>query len=502
MDQHLAHERVRGHAHAPPASSTRFPTLRTVPVEAEAESPLRVAEQLAEASNLRERRLRRALALADATALCVALLVSVAVASTNLFTPAVLLLIPAVVAVAKIIGLYESDDQRIRKTTIDELPRLAQLGTLIVLGVWIGEDVFIRSETADQWQTLCIGSSFVAVAMLARRATRRLTNKRLPPERCLFVGDERSYVGLHAIFARHDLPAQLLPRVAVDETMIKPTAGNPSAAHPLLKIIADAGAHRLIIGPHAFTNSMTFGLVEAARAAGTRVSLLPDMLEVVGSSVDFDDLYGLTLLGVRHTQLSRSSRRLKRAFDFVGATFLVIPALPVMVALAIAIRRDSAGPALFRQQRVGRAGTAFTILKFRTMIDGAEALKDGLRPRNEAEGLFKISDDPRITPLGRWLRRTSLDELPQIFNVLRGQMSLVGPRPLIADEDEEIVGVDRGRLRLTPGMTGQWQISGSARVPLEDMVKLDHLYVSNWTLWGDVKILLRTVPYVLSRQGQ
>ncbi len=120
---------------------------------------------------------------------------------------------------------------------------------------------------------------------------------------------------------------------------------------------------------------------------------------------------------------------------------------------------------------------------------------------NEADGLFKIDDDPRITRIGHTLRRTSLDELPQIFNVLLGQMSLVGPRPLVADEDGRILGARRGRLRLTPGMTGQWQIAGSARVPLEDMVKLDHLYVSNWTLWGDVKILLRTVPYVMSRRG-
>ena len=132
------------------------------------------------------------------------------------------------------------------------------------------------------------------------------------------------------------------------------------------------------------------------------------------------------------------------------------------------------------------------------MVDGADQLKDELRELNEADGLFKIDDDPRITRVGRMLRRTSLDELPQIFNVLLGQMSLVGPRPLVADEDGRILGARRGRLRLTPGMTGQWQIAGSSRVPLEDMVKLDHLYVSNWTLWGDVKILLRTVPYVLS----
>jgi lipopolysaccharide/colanic/teichoic acid biosynthesis glycosyltransferase len=139
--------------------------------------------------------------------------------------------------------------------------------------------------------------------------------------------------------------------------------------------------------------------------------------------------------------------------------------------------------------------------KFRTMVDGADAMKAPLRGRNEAEGLFKIAEDPRITRVGRILRRYSLDELPQLINVVLGEMSLVGPRPLVPDEDDLIKGLDRRRLQLTPGMTGRWQILGSARVPLAEMVKLDYLYVTGWSLWSDVKILLRTVPYMLARRG-
>jgi lipopolysaccharide/colanic/teichoic acid biosynthesis glycosyltransferase len=141
------------------------------------------------------------------------------------------------------------------------------------------------------------------------------------------------------------------------------------------------------------------------------------------------------------------------------------------------------------------------MFKLRTMVQGADALKPSLRSRNEAEGLFKIADDPRLTQVGRWLRRYSLDELPQLVNVLRGEMSLVGPRPLVSDDDAQITGLDRRRLYLTPGMTGRWQILGSARVPLSEMIKLDYLYVTGWSLWSDVKILLRTVPYVLARKG-
>lgn len=449
-------------------------------------------------SSRRERRLRRALSLADAGALAVALLVTVVLASPDELRPAALLLLPAVVAVAKILGLYDSDGQRIRKTTAEELPRLAQLGALLVLGVWLADQVLIGGQ-AGKDQAIVLGVTFVLAAVLGRRAARRLTNRKLPRERCLFIGDELSYLRLRTIFDRHELVADLVTHVPIKEAMVDDVPGESQA---LLEIIARAEAHRLIIGPHAFTNTMTFELLEAARGVGTRVSLLPDMLEVVGSSVDFDDLYGVTLLGVRHTQLSRSSRRLKRAFDLTGATLLLIASAPLLTIVAIAIKLDSPGPVLFRQARIGRRGKPFGIFKFRTMIDGADKLKDGLRDLNEADGLFKIDHDPRITRTGHILRRTSLDELPQILNVLLSQMSLVGPRPLVADEDGRILGVRRGRLRLTPGMTGQWQIAGSSRIPLEDMVKLDHLYVSNWTLWADIKILLRTIPYVLERRGQ
>ncbi len=441
------------------------------------------------------------MALADAGALAWALLVTVVLASSDPLTPYSLLLVPAIVGAAKILGLYESDDQRIRKTTVEELPRLAQLGALLVLGIWLGDQVLIGGE-AGKDQAMVLGATFVIGAVLGRRAVRKLVNRGRPRERCLFIGDTASYTRLHTIFDRHALPADLVAGVPITDALVDGQPDRPIDSQAVLEILARSEAHRLIIGPHGLSNVLTFDLLEAARAAGTRVSLLPDMLEVVGSSVDFDDLYGVTLLGVRRTDLSRSSKRLKRAFDFVGATLILIVSAPLMAIAALAIRIDAPGPVLFRQWRVGRDGEPFRIFKFRTMVDGAEGLKEQLRELNEADGLFKITEDPRITRVGRFLRRTSLDELPQIFNVLLGQMSLVGPRPLVADEDGRILGVRRGRLRLTPGMTGQWQIFGSARVPLEDMVKLDHLYVSNWTLWNDVKILLRTVPYVLARNGQ
>ena len=170
---------------------------------------------------------------------------------------------------------------------------------------------------------------------------------------------------------------------------------------------------------------------------------------------------------------------------------------PVIAGTALAIRLDSRGPIFFRQVRVGRDGRHFRIFKFRSMCMDAESQKDDLRGLNEVgDGMFKITEDPRVTRVGRFLRRSSLDELPQIFNVLRGEMSLVGPRPLVIDEDVQVQGLDRSRLHLTPGMTGPWQVLG-ARVPMAEMVAIDYLYVAGWSLWLDVKLLLRTARHVL-----
>lgn len=191
----------------------------------------------------------------------------------------------------------------------------------------------------------------------------------------------------------------------------------------------------------------------------------------------------------------------KRALDLVGGLFALVVFGPLMVLAALAIRLDSRGPVFFRQTRVGRDGVPFRMWKFRTMLDGADGLKPSLLALNEADGLFKIAADPRVTRVGRWLRVSSLDELPQLLHVVRGEMSLVGPRPLVPADDALVIGAARRRLKLTPGMTGSWQILGSARVSLSEMTDLDCSYVDGWSLLMDLKILLRTVPYVLARRG-
>jgi lipopolysaccharide/colanic/teichoic acid biosynthesis glycosyltransferase len=192
----------------------------------------------------------------------------------------------------------------------------------------------------------------------------------------------------------------------------------------------------------------------------------------------------------------------KRAFDLVGAAFLIIILAPLWIAIALLIKVDSPGPILFRQRRVGRDGRPFSMFKFRTMVDGADAQKPALLHLNEAgDGLFKIDKDPRVTGTGRWLRATSLDELPQLLHVVTGRMSLVGPRPLVPEEDAQVQGKYRCRHFIRPGMTGPWQVGGASAIPIQEMVKLDQAYVENWSLWLDVKLLGRTAPHVIGRRG-
>jgi exopolysaccharide biosynthesis polyprenyl glycosylphosphotransferase len=451
----------------------------------------------AEEVEVRDRRYRRSLAFSDALAASAGL-VLIGVIGPHGLAPLALFVPVLVVAIAKLQGLYDRDELLIHKTTIDEAPRLFQLATVTTLLFWMLSDELLTGWiTRTQAGALWIG--LFTTSLLGRRLARVLIRRAVATERCLFVGDACSYERLGAKFESTDVHAELVGRMNLQ----RGTRPVDDAAHrrEISELIRWARAHRLIIEPQALDADEALDLVRAAKAVGVRVSLLPRILDVVGTSVVFDQLDGMTVLGVRRFGLSRSSRMVKRTFDLVGATMILALIAPLMTAIALAIRIDSRGPVFFRQERVGRNGRRFRIFKFRTMGVGADALKAELRVLNEANGLFKIADDPRITNVGRFLRRTSLDELPQLFNVLTADMSLVGPRPLVVDEDEQITGWDRRRLQLTPGMTGHWQIAGSSRVPMHEMVKIDYLYVAGWSLWEDLKILLRTVPYVLSRRG-
>jgi exopolysaccharide biosynthesis polyprenyl glycosylphosphotransferase len=448
----------------------------------------------------RERLYRRMLAYSDVGSAALALLLSVSVLGDDHVHTATLLALPLVVAIGKLQGLYDRDELVIRKSTMDEAPQLFQLTTLYTLLIWLFGGLLIEGSLSRP-QLVVLWATLFTAGLLGRQTARRLARQATPTERILFVGDAGAYTRVQAKLDCGQLDAVLVGRLSMQRTG-RHVVERSTSTQDLAELIRWTDAHRVLIEPQTLPPQEMLDFVRAAKAVGVRVSLLPHVLDVVGSSVVFDDLHGLTVLGVRRFGLTRSSHLIKRSFDLVGAAVALVLTAPLLAVIAIAIKLDSRGPVLFRQTRVGRGGRHFRICKFRTMTADAETKKAQLWSQNEASGgLFKITNDPRVTRVGRLLRRTSLDELPQLFNVLAGDMSLVGPRPLVIDEDDRITGWDRRRLHLTPGMTGPWQVLGPTRVPLTEMVKIDYLYVSSWSLWADVKIMLRTVRYMLARRG-
>ena len=449
----------------------------------------------------RERIQRRALAVSDLITAFVATLIALVVLGEESPTPLALALPFLVVLAAKLAGLYERDELVLRKSTLEDAPKLFGVVTLYAFGLWLLEDFVVEGGELGQRQILGLWAGLTILALLGRAATRFFTNRVIPTERCLVMGSAVVGEALREKFEQDaGTNSTVIDVVPLEGRRQEDSSWRPTDMHLLFR---GQDIQRVIIAPDQVDSDHVLDAIRAAKSLGVRVSLFPRMLEVVGSSVEFEDVSGVPILGVRPFGLPRSSQMLKRSFDLVGAAVGLLALAPLMAAIAVAIKLESRGPVLYRQRRVGRDDCGFRMVKFRTMFVGADRRKPALMASNDAaEGFFKIDDDPRVTRVGRWLRRTSLDELPQFLNVLRGDMSLVGPRPLVGDEDAKIEGWNRKRLELPPGMTGHWQILGSSRVPLPEMMRIDYLYAVNWSLWSDVKLLLRTVPVVLGRRGR
>jgi exopolysaccharide biosynthesis polyprenyl glycosylphosphotransferase len=458
-----------------------------------------------DASMRRDSLFRRSLATADVLAVVTAFLLTLVLSPRKdlQLTPATLAEIPILLIAAKMTGLYDRDETLLRKTTLDEAPRLFQLATLCTVIAWITGGTIVHGGLGRH-SALILWVVLACLLILFRSIARTAALALSPTERCLFIGDEMSAATIRSkLDCGRGVNATVVAHLDLDKVAPWSTDSFSESRLAEIRDLAQTlDVHRAIIAPRSADAGEMLNLVRTLKAVGVRVSVLPRLLEVVGSSVEFDDLHGVTVMGVRRFDLTRSSARFKRAFDLVGASLGLLAVSPLLIAVAIAVKLDSRGPVFFRQLRVGRHGKRFHMLKFRTMVPEADAMKDSLRDRNEAmEGLFKIANDPRVTRVGQWLRSTALDELPQLWNIVRGEMSLVGPRPLVLEEDRRIEGWHRRRLELMPGMTGPWQILGPSRVPLREMVAIDYLYVANWSPWSDIKILLRTVPHVVGRRG-
>jgi exopolysaccharide biosynthesis polyprenyl glycosylphosphotransferase len=263
----------------------------------------------------------------------------------------------------------------------------------------------------------------------------------------------------------------------------------------------DAVDEVLITDPD-FPEEDAVELVDRCHQQGVRVRVAPSTMEILMERVEYVPGQALPLFELKPPVFEGVDFALKRTFDLVGALLLITVLSPVMIAAAIAIKVTSRGPILYRSPRPGIGGRCFECLKFRTMVRGAEKLQDHLEAHNEVGGaLFKMRDDPRVTSVGRFLRRWSLDELPQLFNVLRGEMSLVGPRPLPQRDYDRLDDWHRKRYLVLPGMTGLWQVSGRSELDFDELVRLDFLYLERWSVFLDLTILLKTIPAVFRARG-
>lgn len=430
------------------------------------------------------------------------------VAPTWLLTLIAVLAVPSWLAIATAYGLYETDRARISPSSFDELKHVFHALLVACLSLLLVDEIIQR---VSDWRIFGAGAAvnFVATALvlvpLARAAARTgLISRAGNRQRVLIVGTgdvarllceklaTSPGLGLDVVgFLDADSRSDDLPR---------PLLGD---ARDIARAVDEHEIDRVLIAFSLAGHEEILGLVRAIRRPDVQISIVPRYFEIFTSRATFDDVQGIPIVTLPPMRLGQSSRVLKRAFDVTASGFALLLLAPLLAAVALVVRLESPGPALYRQPRRGRNGGTFRIFKFRTMYAGAESRRDDVLHMNEVDGpLFKIKHgDPRVTRAGRFLRRASIDELPQLLNVLRGEMSLVGPRPFVLQEADQITGWASRRLDMTPGITGLWQVLGRNDVPYEEMVKLDYLYVTNWSLWWDIKILLKTLPAVFGRRG-
>jgi exopolysaccharide biosynthesis polyprenyl glycosylphosphotransferase len=422
-----------------------------------------------------------------------------------------LVLLPLWVVAARTYGLYDDDEARANHNTTDDVVRVFHLVTIVS---WLLVAGGYLTGVANPAVTKVVFFWLLAVpTVTVFRATARAVSKRrfsyLQNTLIVGAGDVGQLLAMKIL--RH--PEYGLNLVGfVDDQPKEPRAGLESMtilASPdgVAEIVRELDVERVVV---AFSNDPTERTIELVRSlhdVDVQIDVVPRLFDLVGPSSEIHTLEGIPLLAVPSLQLSRSSRVLKRAMDVtVGCAALVVLA-PVFGLVALAIKLDSPGPVFFRQRRLGTHGDLFGIFKFRTMAADAEKRKAGLRHLNKHAQpgadprMFKIPDDPRVTRVGRVLRRYSLDELPQLLNVVRGEMSLVGPRPLIPEEGRYVDTWARKRMDLKPGMTGLWQVLGRSDIPFEEMVKLDYLYVTTWSLWEDVSLIFRTLPILVGARS-
>lgn len=412
------------------------------------------------------------------------------------------------------LGAWNSRQSRILGSGPDEYKRVAA-ASLWLFGIIAIVSYVLRVDTARGYVGLALPVGLLGLLLGRWLIRQHLSIKRgqgRSMSRLLLLGGPGAVAHLAASLHRAKyagyLPvAAYMPgfesKIQTEPESGLQIVGNRPDTHSIVAAIEACGADAVAVSAGVQLHPQTLrhlGWELASRNIG--LIMAPALTDIAGPRIHTQQVAGLPLIHVTTPTLEGGQRVAKRLFDVVVAAFLLLFSSPLMVAVAVLVKLDSSGPVLFRQERVGIEGKHFYMLKFRSMVTDAESRLADLARKNEGSGpLFKIRDDPRVTGVGRFLRRFSLDELPQLFNVLSGSMSLVGPRPPLPSEVEAYESDVRRRLLVKPGLTGLWQVSGRSNLSWQDSVRLDLYYVENWSLAGDLVIILRTVRAVFRSTG-
>ncbi len=417
--------------------------------------------------------------------------------------------LPLWIVVAKLYGLYDQDERRAEHWTFDDLVGVFHL---VTIGAWLFFAGAWVSDVADPQfgKVAFFWALAIAFVTLARACARTLCGRHagyLQNAVIVGAGDvgqtvatkflQHPEAGVNVVgFVDRDRPER---REAVRTV---PHLGWPDE---LPRIIGTHEVDRVVIAFSSEGHDRMLDIVRGLKDLDVKVDIVPRLFEVLGTDVDVHAVGGMPLVAVPTMRLSKPSRVLKRALDVLLSTVGLLVLLPLLLAAAVAIKLDSPGPVFFRQVRMGSRQETFEILKFRTMAADADEHKSEYAHLSVQEHgdprMFKIENDPRVTRVGSFLRRYFIDELPQLVNVLRGDMSIVGPRPLILEEHEHVESWAMRRLDLKPGITGPWQVHGRNLISFEEMVKLDFNYVTNWSLWNDLRLICRTIAVALRASG-
>ncbi|MBL7183216.1 MAG: undecaprenyl-phosphate glucose phosphotransferase [Anaerolineae bacterium] len=424
----------------------------------------------------------------------------------RMYIPFALVLTALLMIAYKLGGVY---DQPRSASWLDEVYALfggTTTGILIIMAITFWFRPLVYSRMMFIWAGLTIVTLLSLSRLIKRWVWESLMRQGLGVDRVLIVG--AGEVGrrlMRNIVAQPELGYQVIGFVDDDPDKNKKDIGRFKALggiDNLPRVVQEEAIDEVIVTLPWMHHRKILGIMRQCERERVRARIVPDLFQLALSRVDIEDLGGIPIIGVKEVSITGWNLAFKRASDIALSLAGLILLSPLLLLISVAIRLDSPGPILFKQDRVGKGRRRFVFYKFRSMRQGAEEERPQLAGRDEVVGpTFKIRHDPRCTRVGRFLRRTSLDELPQFYNVLRGEMSLVGPRPAIPSEVEQYQEWHRRRLEISPGITGLWQVSGRSQLTFDEMCLLDIYYLENWSPLLDLKIALKTIPAVLAGRG-